>query len=67
MDGYELARRLREIPATRDARLIAVTGYDTKANMEHFTQAGFEHYFHKPPNMEELIRVLANNKSNMAQ
>ena len=28
MDGYELARKLREIPATRDSRLIAVTGYD---------------------------------------
>ena len=32
MDGYELARKLREIPETRDSRLIAVTGYGTKAD-----------------------------------
>ena len=34
MDGYELARKLREIPETRDSRLIAVTGYGTKADTQ---------------------------------
>jgi signal transduction histidine kinase len=31
IDGYELARKLREIPETRDSRLIAVTGYGNQS------------------------------------
>jgi signal transduction histidine kinase/CheY-like chemotaxis protein len=59
MDGYELARKLREIPETRDSRLIAVTGYGTKADTHLFKEAGFDHYFPKPTNIEELNRVLS--------
>jgi len=58
MDGYELARKLREIPETRDSRLIAVTGYGTKADTHLFKEAGFDHYFPKPTNIEELSRAL---------
>ena len=58
MDGYELARKLREIPETRDSRLIAVTGYGTKADTHLFEEAGFDHYFPKPTNIEELRRAL---------
>jgi two-component system, OmpR family, response regulator len=43
IDEYELARKLREIPETRDSRLIAVTGYGTKAYNHLFEKAGFEH------------------------
>jgi signal transduction histidine kinase/CheY-like chemotaxis protein len=59
MDGYQLARKLREIPETRDSRLIAVTGYGTRADKEAFAEAGFDHYFPKPPNIEELYRALS--------
>jgi CheY-like chemotaxis protein len=52
MDGFELARKLREIPQTRSSRLIAVTGYGTRADN------GFDHYLPKPTNIEELDRVL---------
>jgi len=58
MDGYELARKLREIPETRDSRLIAVTGYGIKADTHLFEEAGFDHYFPKPTNIEELSRAL---------
>jgi CheY-like chemotaxis protein len=58
MDGYELARKLREVPETRDSRLIAVTGYGTKADTYLFEEAGFDHYFPKPTNIEELSRAL---------
>jgi signal transduction histidine kinase/CheY-like chemotaxis protein len=59
MDGYELARKLREIPETQDAKLIAVTGYGTKADRSSYQEAGFDHYFPKPPDIEELSRILA--------
>jgi CheY-like chemotaxis protein len=63
MDGYELARKLREIPETRNSRLIAVTGYGTRADGETFRKAGFDHYFPKPPNIDELNRVLEKSSS----
>ena len=59
MDGYELARKLRAIPETRDSRLVAVTGYGTSADKQAFAEAGFDHYFPKPTNIEELHRVLS--------
>jgi signal transduction histidine kinase/CheY-like chemotaxis protein len=64
MNGYELARRLREIPATRECRLIAVTGYGTKSDKEAFEEAGFDHFFPKPTDIEELNRALSQNKAN---
>jgi CheY-like chemotaxis protein len=59
MDGYELARKLRAIPEARDSRLVAVTGYGTKADKLTFEEAGFDHYFPKPTNIEELHRILS--------
>ena len=36
MNGYELAKKLRELPETKGSRLIAVTGYGTRADKEVF-------------------------------
>jgi CheY-like chemotaxis protein/two-component sensor histidine kinase len=58
MDGFELARKLREIPETCSSRLIAVTGYGSRADKGIFEAAGFDHYLPKPTNVEELGRFL---------
>ena len=36
MDGYQLARKLRETPEARESKLIAVTGYGTKSDTQAF-------------------------------
>jgi CheY-like chemotaxis protein len=59
MDGYELARRLRAILPHRASRLIALTGYGTMADRKVFEEAGFDHYFTKPLDINQLIRVLS--------
>jgi CheY-like chemotaxis protein len=59
MDGYKLARKLREIPEASQSRPVAVTGYGTMADRRSFEEAGFAHYFPKPPNIEELNRILS--------
>ena len=59
MDGYELALKLRKLPEARDSKLVAVTGYGTKSDRQAFVQAGFDDYFPKPPNIEELTRTLS--------
>ncbi|MEJ7804698.1 MAG: response regulator, partial [Telluria sp.] len=59
MDGYELARRLREGEQTASATLIALTGYGNKYGRESTVSAGFDFYFVKPAKTTELIAVLA--------
>ena len=58
MDGYELARRLREDPATADAVIIALTGYGQAHDRVLTKAAGFNHHFVKPIDIEELTKVL---------
>jgi signal transduction histidine kinase/DNA-binding response OmpR family regulator len=48
MDGYELARRLRQLPETRQALFIALTGYGQREDRELAAAAGFAHHFTKP-------------------
>ena len=59
MDGYELARRLRENARTAGTTLIALTGYGNKYGRETTVSAGFDFYFVKPARTAELIGVLA--------
>jgi PAS domain S-box-containing protein len=48
MDGYETARRLRERPATREALIIAVSGYGSEADRRRSREAGFDYHLVKP-------------------
>jgi signal transduction histidine kinase/CheY-like chemotaxis protein len=59
MNGYELAKKLRELPETKDSRLIAVTGYGTKADHDSFEEAGFDYYFPKPADIEQLSEAIS--------
>jgi signal transduction histidine kinase/CheY-like chemotaxis protein len=59
MDGKELARRLRADAATRDAMLVAVTGYGQDSDREQIMAAGFDHHLVKPVDMERLEAILA--------
>jgi len=54
MDGYEVARRLRELPATRDALLIALTGYGSEEHRKLTREAGFDEHLVKPADLEML-------------
>ncbi|NYE59520.1 signal transduction histidine kinase [Duganella sp. 1224] len=58
MDGYTLARHLREHAATRDARIIAVTGYGQEQDRRHALAAGFDALLVKPVDHERLAALL---------
>ncbi|MCC2954399.1 response regulator [Massilia sp. IC2-477] len=64
MDGYELARRLRELPATAHATLVAVTGYGQDQDRRNSAAAGFDHHLVKPVDMEALDRIVAAESTN---
>lgn len=48
LDGYEVARRLREHPEMGKAILIAITGYGRAEDHRLSKQAGFDHHLVKP-------------------
>ncbi|GAB3726121.1 hypothetical protein GCM10028862_01030 [Luteimonas pelagia] len=58
MDGYEVARRLRQHPATRSALLVAVTGWNQAQDRQRSRAAGFDHHFAKPVEIDALGALL---------
>jgi CheY-like chemotaxis protein/two-component sensor histidine kinase len=58
MNGYEVAKRLRAMPETRDILLIALTGYGQPGDLELAKFAGFNHYLLKPVDFEKLFALL---------
>lgn len=58
MDGYELARRLREHTESRPLLLIAVTARTTDGDRRLSADAGFDLHLIKPADPEELIRAI---------
>ena len=58
LDGYEVARRLREDPATKDVVIVAMTGYGQAADRERARDAGFDHHLVKPVDFAKVEQVL---------
>jgi PAS domain S-box-containing protein len=59
MNGYELAERLRQLPATRDTILIALTGWGDANDRLRSKAAGFDHHLIKPTSLAAVEALLA--------
>ena len=58
MDGYAVARHLRQEPAIAGARLIALTGYGRESDRQLAREAGFDLHLVKPVEPLELQKLL---------
>jgi two-component system CheB/CheR fusion protein len=58
MDGYDVARRLREAPGSAEIMLIAHSGYAGEEHVERVRQAGFDHYLVKPASIHQLNELI---------
>ncbi|HEX3758242.1 MAG TPA: response regulator [Kofleriaceae bacterium] len=58
MDGYEVARRLRQLDTCRDTLLVAISGYGQPNDRERSRQAGFAHHLVKPVELATLTSLL---------
>ncbi len=58
IDGFQVARRLRQMAQTRDALLVAVTGYGQAEDRKASTAAGFDHHLVKPVNLRQLEELI---------
>lgn len=59
MDGCELARRLRADDAGRGMLLMALTGHSDEQTARAARDAGFDHFFVKPVDIEAVLQALA--------
>jgi CheY-like chemotaxis protein len=63
MNGYELAKRLRAMPALADLRLVALTGYGQAEDRQRTEAAGFDDHLVKPVDLPALERALAGSSA----
>jgi signal transduction histidine kinase len=57
-DGYELARRFRGDPRTRDVRLVALTGWGQDGDRVRARDAGFDVHLTKPADPDLILAAI---------
>ena len=62
LDGFEVAKRLRQLPALSGVVLIAVTGYGQDSDRERSQESGFDHHLVKPADFKQVRQILAGVK-----
>ncbi len=62
MDGYEVARRLRQQPGVEKVVLAALTGWGQQEDRRRTAEAGFDHHLVKPPEPKAVEDILADLK-----
>ena len=64
LSGFEVCKRLRQSPATRDIGVIMITALGQPADVDRAVDAGTDDFLTKPINQAELlIRIRALLKS----
>jgi CheY-like chemotaxis protein len=59
MDGYQVAKRIREEPHGRGMLLLALTGYDSPGDAHRSSEHGFDYHLVKPVDPDQLARLLS--------
>ncbi len=62
LNGYEVARQIRETHREKTFILVAVTGWGQATDKEQAFAAGFDYHFTKPVEPQRLIELLSSNR-----
>lgn len=54
MNGYDVARYIRQDDDLKDVHLIAISGYSSEVDVERAFDAGFDKYLSKPLDLEDI-------------
>ena len=63
LDGYEVAKRIRQQPTHKNTVLVAMTGYGQESDRERSQAAGFNHHLVKPADFGKVLEILATVKA----
>ena len=66
MDGYEVARKLRDDPKHADMWLIALSGYGRSSDRDASRSAGFDEHLVKPVQVDQILGHLARSHAQSA-
>jgi CheY-like chemotaxis protein len=58
LNGYEVARRVRNLDGGENVMLVALTGWGQPGDRTRASEAGFDHHLTKPIDYEELAGLL---------
>jgi CheY-like chemotaxis protein len=58
LNGYDLARALRQLPGLRNTVLVAVTGWGQQKDRQLAFEAGFQAHLVKPVGLEQFLAIL---------
>ena len=64
LDGFEVARRMRQQPDLNGVLLIAMTGYGHATDRQRSQEAGFDHHLVKPVDFDEVQKILTTVSQN---
>jgi len=58
LNGFEVAKRLRQQPTLQNAVLVAMTGYGQESDRKRSQEAGFDHHLIKPGDFGKVLQIL---------
>ena len=58
MDGYELARRMRDDESLARARIVVISGYACEEDRRRSREIGVDEFLAKPVRFSELLRIV---------
>ncbi len=58
IDGFQVVRRMRQLPACGDVAIVAVTGYALEEDRDRALQGGFSDHVPKPIDHNVLLRAI---------
>jgi CheY-like chemotaxis protein len=59
LNGFEVAKRIRQLPMHQNIVLVAMTGYGQESDQRHAREAGFDHHLVKPADFKDVQKILA--------
>ena len=59
LNGFEVAKMLRDEPGLGEVVLVAMTGYGEVAARERSQAVGFDHHLVKPVDIDQILAILA--------
>jgi PAS domain S-box-containing protein len=59
LNGFEVAKRLRQQPTLKNIVLVAMTGYGQESDRKRSKEAGFDHHLVKPGDFGKVLQILA--------
>ncbi len=62
LNGFEVAQQIRQRPELRGVRLVALSGYGNRSDVEAALAAGFDEHVTKPAAFKQLEEILARTR-----